>query len=153
MGKTITTVCHRTTGSRTGLSIGKAGSIDPATGLPFDDSEYFLWQTKSPCCQTCGEMIGTSRRKFGSNRWPATVEACVCERCGVQICERCRNGYQTSEVIGSHKRRTEGGYTYRVPTKRTAWLCVPCGKEYMKENPPKPPVDIFDTFLKIVRGG
>lgn len=148
----MTTVCHRTTGTRMGLSVGKPGCVDPKTGNPFQDSPYFVWKTKSPCCEACGEMIGKSRRMYGSNRWPATVEACTCERCGAQICERCRMGHRTDDVIGTHKRRTEGGYIYSVPTYRTAWLCVPCMKEWEKTAVAKPVPDIWELFMKIVQG-
>ena len=148
MGKTI--VCVRRKQDNDRISIGRPGSTDPATGLPFIDT-LDTWKTKNACCEACGEMIGTSNRRYGTNRWPATVEGCTCEICGKAICERCRLGHSTNEVIGQYRKRTEGGHSYMKPYTRVAWMCVPCGKEWWAAHPiPKREVDIWKVFTAIV---
>lgn len=134
------TVCVRKRPNRLdGLGswgIGKPGMTDPRTGKPFVDDEYDQWQTSQPCCESCGEMIGTSRRRYGRNRWPATVTAYRCEDCGCQVCSECYYLQRTDEVVGTRKRTTEGGYRYDVPDYRERVLCRACRDKRNAE--PKP---------------
>lgn len=134
----LTTVCiryHRCdvedVGPADRPSIGKPGSISPETGLPFHDSPYpfHTWKTRNGCCETCGEMLGTSRPKYSPNRWPATVTRCTCEHCGKSICTECVEfGYRTNQVIGTYRSRTSGGNPITKPRYRYLELCQVCGQ-------------------------
>lgn len=111
-------------------SIGKVGvAADPKTGsLWYYDDEFSQWRTSSPCCDTCGELLGTSRPKWGPNRWPATVNPTKCEHCGASICEQCATYYRTSEVLGMGYRLSEGRHKIPKPIYRHKPLCPPCAK-------------------------
>ena len=113
--------------SRSGLSIGGAGWIDPRSGQPFEDLPGG-WRTRMPLCPSCGEVIGTTRRRhrYAWNRSPATVKAVECEDCGAELCERCCAWMKTAEVIGTYRASTEGGARIKRPRYRYAALCQIC---------------------------
>lgn len=125
----MTVVCRRyktndTRGRPAG--IGRTGCTDPHTGKPFHD-DADTWKTHNACCQNCGEMLGTSRPRWGANRWPATVVRDKCEQCGAECCSACRQLFMTREVIGFYNHRTEGGHTIKRPHYRERALCTACG--------------------------
>ena len=108
---------------------GDPGVSGPSIGLlnqpGWQDGPIF-WLTQNAVCQQCGEMLGTSRPRYGPNRWPATVEACKCEDCGATCCDKCAALYRTSEIVGIGYRRTEGGARIPVATHRLVPVCPSC---------------------------
>ena len=109
------------------LSVGAPNSIDPCSGEPFEDIGP-TWRTHNKLCPTCGEMIGTARRRsrYARNRWPVTVHSLKCHDCGKEICEACYYSYETGKVIGIRKRRTEGGHYVSAPKIERIVLCKEC---------------------------
>jgi hypothetical protein len=126
----LSTVCKRRCRKCDRLRIGAPDSICPRCGTPFDDAPY-RWKTRNHLCPSCGEVIGTTRRrnKYDTNRWPATVCAKTCEDCGTALCSLCYSPLRTSEVIGSYRHRIEGGSYIRRPRYRYAVLCKTCAKK------------------------
>lgn len=132
------------------VSIGKPGMVDPKTGNAFRDEPYMQWETSQPCCDSCGELLGTYRARHYRRRFVATIDAHKCTDCGKQVCTECVKWWQTSEVIGSHKRTTEGGNRYDVPTYRSDPLCVDCCNKRAAERTQQPkPRTIVDALREL----
>jgi len=135
------------------VSIGKPGMIDPKTGNAFVDDPYSERQTSQPCCESCGEVLGTVRTRHYRRRFIATIDAHKCTDCGKQVCTECVKWWQTNKVVGSHKRTTEGGNRYDVPTYHSDPLCVTCYAKRAAERAqqPKPPT-IEDVLNRLGLG-
>lgn len=125
--------------------VGRPNRVDPKTGLPMQDG--LSWKTHNPLCPTCGEMLGTARRrgKYGFTRFPATVNPYKCEKCQADICGECYVLVRTREIIGWHKRQTEGAAKIDVPTLRDMILCQKCNQERVAALPPWEQTDAMIT--------
>lgn len=121
----------------------------PSIGLAGQDGwhdNWHTWMTNSAVCEQCGEMLGTSRPRYGANRWPATVERRTCNDCDASICEKCGSMWHTNEVIGTGYRRTEGGA--RVPRNEYRYVLVCPACSAIRKNNAKPKDDAGAKLLK-----
>jgi len=116
--------------------IGRPNRNDPKSGKPLRD-DTMTWRTRNPLCQTCGEMLGTSRSRYGRNRWPATVEQHSCRDCDAQICDRCTYWYTTQQIVGWRDRYTEGRHKIRVPRYAEDARCPSCAAAYRAIQKPR----------------
>lgn len=127
--------------------VGRPNRTDPRTGNLLED-RLPMWRTHNDLCGTCGEMLGTSRGRYGKNRWPATVTATTCVDCGVQTCSFCSSVYRTTEIIGTRRRRTEGGYAYRLPLYADCSRCPSCAKAHQAAYAAQPKqLSVTETIL------